>query len=260
MRTFFSVILIATAVLAHAGAPERLAEIPAGSIAPFWLDAVSAKAKGARKSEAKIAVKAFASMPRQVTVGEFRKFLASHPEWSRAKVSPLFADESYLSNLKESEVGADQPMTNVSWFAARAYCSSLELRLPTTDEWEYMAAASEKSKDASKDPAFLARILDWYGEPQANHPKKAGSLYRNIYGVWDLHGNVWEWVSDFNSNFISGESREDSALNKDMFCGAGAQAGGNKENYAAFMRYAFRSSLKGNSTTNQLGFRCVRSL
>jgi formylglycine-generating enzyme required for sulfatase activity len=122
-----------------------------------------------------------------------------------------------------------------------------------------MAAASETLDDASADPKFLARILEWYGEPQNGKLKIVGSIYKNKYGVWDLHGNVWEWVSDFNSNFISGESREDSPLNKDMFCGAGGQAGGNKENYAAFMRFAFRSSLKGTSSTNNLDFRCMRS-
>lgn len=85
-----------------------------------------------------------------------------------------------------------------------------------------------------------------------NHP--TSKMPHNI----DLHGLIWEWVEDFNTIFVTGESREDSSFNKNMSCGAGAMSGADKENYAAFMRFAFRSSLKGKSSAWNLGFRCVR--
>lgn len=88
--------------------------------------------------------------------------------------------------------------------------------------------------------------------------ESVGSIYKNIYGVWDLHGLIWEWVEDFNSIFVTGESREDGNFNKNLFCGSGGLNGANKEDYAAYMRFAFRSSLKGNSSVWNLGFRCVR--
>ena len=103
----------------------------------------------------------------------------------------------------------------------------------------------------------MSRILEWYGSTHEKL-KPVQSIYRNKYGLYDFHGLVWEWVGDFNSNFVTGESREDSSLNRDLFCGAGGLASGDKENYAAFMRFAFRSSLKGNSAIWNLGFRCVK--
>ena len=122
-----------------------------------------------------------------------------------------------------------------------------------------LAAASESKADASKDPVFLRKILEWYSQPgEANALGKIGGRAKNVYGLHDLHGLIWEWTYDFNSSLVTGEGRTDGSLNRELFCGSGAMAGGNKENYAAFMRFAFRSSLKGASTTWNLGFRCVR--
>lgn len=256
-------ILVGGSWVAQASPGPHFSKVEAGEISPFWLEAMTSqknKDSKEQKQKAQISVKSFESMSKQVTVRDFKIFLEKFPKWKKNQVPSLMADESYLENLTRYGLNDLAPMTNVSWFAAVAYCESIGARLPTTNEWEYMAAASETQKDASSDSQFLNRILEWYGQPQNGNSKAVGGLYKNLYGIWDLHGNVWEWVSDFNSNFITGESREDSALNKDMFCGAGGLAGGNKENYAAFMRYAFRSSLKGKSSTNNLGFRCVRSL
>jgi len=240
-------------------ASTPLVLVPSGNFKPFWLTNV-AKNKLDKKLDTNIFVSSFEVMIHQVTVGEFKKFLLAHPEWKKDQVSSLFVDEAYLQNIEQNKtIKNSLPMTSVSWFAARAYCQSLEMRLPTINEWEYMASASETHKEASLDEKFLQRILNWYGEPQGSALKSVKSIYKNLYGVWDLHGLVWEWVADFNSSFVTGESREDSALNKDLFCGAGNINGGNKENYAAFMRFAFRSSLKGTSSIWNLGFRCVRS-
>ena len=84
------------------------------------------------------------------------------------------------------------------------------------------------------------------------------NLTQNQFGVWDVHGLIWEWTEDFNSAFVTGESRGDSALEKSMFCGSGAVGSTNPSDYAAFMRFGFRSSLKGNYTVGNLGFRCVK--
>lgn len=62
----------------------------------------------------------------------------------------------------------------------------------------------------------------------------------------------------FNTAFVTGESRGDTALEKSMFCGSGAVGAADPSDYAAFMRFGFRSSLKGNFTVANLGFRCVK--
>ena len=69
---------------------------------------------------------------------------------------------------------------------------------------------------------------------------------------------MWEWVDDFNTAMVTGESRGDSALDRDLFCGAGSLGVNDPNDYAAFMRFALRSSLKANNTTTALGFRCAR--
>jgi formylglycine-generating enzyme len=253
-RTFFFICTIATVFFARAEPVKHpLATVPAGEFKPFWLTPI-----GKNKKTRAVKIESFQAMVKAVTVGDFRDFLASHPDWQKENVSPLFVEETYLNNLKSAKLSAAAPMTTVSWFVAKAYCENAHMRLPTTNEWEYMAAASEAKINANEDAKFLRRILDWYGEPQAGDLKEVGHIYKNMYGLWDMHGLIWEWVDDFNSNFVTGESREDSSFNKDLFCGSGSMAGANKQDYAAFMRFAFRASLKGRSTIWNLGFRCVR--
>lgn len=241
-------------------ADAKLIQIPAGQVRAIWLASVKNDSTKNNEGLPRFPVKSFYMMDKAVTQFEYTQFLKKHPKWQANNVNKLFADKGYLDGIDFDVKFKSTPMTSISWFAARAYCDSLGMRLPSVNEWEYVAAASETQKDANKDPEFLKRILEWYGEPRTNGLKNVGEIYKNIYDVWDMHGLIWEWVDDFNSSFVTGESREDSSLNKDMFCGAGALSFGDKENYAAFMRFAFRSSLNGKSSIWNLGFRCVRDL
>jgi formylglycine-generating enzyme required for sulfatase activity len=59
---------------------------------------------------------------------------------------------------------------------------------------------------------------------------------------------------------VTGESRADAGLERDLFCGAGSVGAKDASDYAAFMRLALRSSLRANNTTTALGFRCARDL
>lgn len=236
---------------------EETVEVPAGEIIAFWNEPKSRVESNEVSS--RIKVKSFQLMKHQVTQRDFNKFLSTHPNWKKENASRLFVDATYLESDTKSK-SEMVPATNISWFAARAYCESIAMRLPTQDEWEYAAAASESKRDANSDEKFLMRILAWYGEPKGASLKPVESIYKNVYGIWDMHGLVWEWVEDFNSQFVTGESREDSSFNKNMFCGGGIIPKANKQDYAAFMRFAFRSSLKGNSSVWNLGFRCARSL
>ena len=155
---------------------------------------------------------------------------------------------------------AEQPVTNVSWFAARAYCKSLDKRLPTVDEWEYVARASSKHAKGSEDPEYLQMILDWYAQPASQELPRVADTAPNFWGVHGMHGVIWELVNDFNTALVSGESRGDSQLEKQLFCGAGAVSAVDPGDYAAFMRYALRSSYSASYTMESLGFRCARDL
>jgi sulfatase modifying factor 1 len=197
-----------------------------------------------------------------VTNAQYLAFVKKYPAYSRSKMKGLFADKSYLSQW-ESDFSygknnlSNAPITNVSWFAAKKYCECLGKRLPSMDEWEYVAMADEKRVDARTKEEFNKYIMSWYEKPKA-YANPVGQTFKNYWGVYDMHGLVWEWTSDFNSIFLSGESRKDKDTDKSLFCGSGSVNATDLMNYAAFMRYAFRGSLKANYTTKNLGFRCAK--
>ncbi len=212
--------------------------------------------------EAQVEMAAFRLDVLPVTEGQYRDFVAAHPEWRRGHAPRVKADTGYLAHwISESEPGAgvDQqaPVTRVSWFAAKAYCAAQGRRLPTEAEWEFAAAASATSTNARQDPAYTQLLLSWYSRPTPARLPPVGAGEANLWGVHDLHGLVWEWVLDFNSTMVTGDAREAGDDDREAFCGAGAIGAGDPSDYASFMRYALRSSLQGSYTTPNLGFRCA---
>ena len=210
----------------------------------------------------RVHVAAFRLDRRPVTNGEFLQFVMRHPEWRRGRIPALFADADYLSHWADDDrLGAaalpEQPVTRISWFAARAYCAASGGRLPRWSEWELAAAADENSADARTAAAWRTRILDWYARPANEALAPVGRSPPNVYGVEDLHGLIWEWVDDFGALMVSGDSRTQGDPDKLAFCGAGALSAQDRDNYPILMRIAFLSSLEGKSTARSLGFRCA---
>lgn len=210
-------------------------------------------------------IEPFEMQKRPVTNAEFLEFVKASPDWRRDRVPSILADSRYLQHWAsptglESDVQGGQPVVNVSWFAAQAYCEAQGARLPTWAEWEYVAAADETRRDARRDRAWRERILKWYSEPADWVLPRAGLQAPNAYGVQDLHGLVWEWTDDFSSLLMDPESRNQGDPDKSKFCGAGALSIDDRENYAVLMRVAMLSSLQANNTTTSMGFRCARTL
>jgi len=208
------------------------------------------------------AVRSFRLMTRPIRNDEFRAFVLGHAAYRRDRMPRALADAGYLAAWAgPTELGPSarphQPVTQVSWFAARAFCEAAGLRLPTEAEWELAAAASETERDARRDPAFRQRILDWYARPAHELPD-VPSGPKNLYGVRDLHAVIWEWVEDFNSGVIDTDSRSqgDSAANR-FVCGGGALRASDTLDYPTFLRLGFRSSLQASYTASTLGFRCA---
>lgn len=219
----------------------------------------------ASPAEKIVAVKAFFLDTRPVTNGAFLAFTRVQPEWRRDVIKRVFADTGYLSHWETADtlgpVRATTPVTNVSWFAAKAYCASKGARLPLEREWELAARASESSRDGSRSAAYTARILGFYSEPGgAPLSRDVGAGKPNFWGVYDMHGLVWEWIYDFGASLVATDSRERGAIDQSRFCGAAGADSQDPEDYAAFMRTAFRSSLEAPYTTARLGFRCARSV
>ncbi|HLV92178.1 MAG TPA: formylglycine-generating enzyme family protein [Aequorivita sp.] len=197
-----------------------------------------------------------------VTNADYLKFVQENPAWKKSNIKRLFADESYLAKWNDDVTFSglpNAPVTNISWFAAKKYCECQGKRLPTVDEWEFAAMANQDVPDARKIESYNQYILSWYETPRTyNLP--VGSSYKNYWGIYDLHGLVWEWTQDFNSVLISGESRKDGDKDSKLFCGSESINASDLMNYAAFMRFAFRGSMKARYSTQNLGFRCVKDI
>lgn len=244
---FTSVMLVSYTVGAQ---DTKMVSIKEGSYIPLYGSA----------DKKPVQVAAFKMDIYPVTNAQFVTFLKENPTYDRSRIIGLYADKSYLSAWKSdhdfSPLKSNAPVTNVSWFAAKKYCECQGKRLPTMDEWEYAAMADQTRKDARTKEQFNKYILEWYEKPKT-YLNPVGQTYKNYWGLYDMHGLVWEWTSDFNSIFLSGESRKDKGSDKDLFCGSASINASDLMDYAAFMRFAFRGSLKANYSTRNLGFRCA---
>lgn len=194
-----------------------------------------------------------------VTNVQFNEFLKNNPRYKKDTVSKLFVDQRYLKNwssqlLTEEELKkiGSNPITYVSWFTASRYCKSLDKRLPTIAEWE---VASDYDN-----PEVLDKLLAWYSKTGDSALRDVGLEAPNKFGLYDMHGLIWELVHDFSSVMISSDSRSKGDRTNGFFCGGGSVSSIDSKSYATFMRYGFRSGLKGNYCIQNLGFRCARSL
>ncbi|HSI90836.1 MAG TPA: formylglycine-generating enzyme family protein [Adhaeribacter sp.] len=257
-KLLIALLIFGTCSIAKAqkSTPANMVPVAGGTFVPLY---------GSNKQA--VPVQTFLMDQYPVTNADFEAFLTENPNWKKTEVKKLFADAGYLRHWKaDATVGADaaklkdSPVINVSWFAAKAYCECQGKRLPTVNEWEFAALASETKRDASSDPSFYQRSLDWYSQPNPKYLPPVQESFRNYYGLYGMIGLVWEWTSDFNSALLVGESRANNSLDRQLFCGAGSTGASDVKNYVAFMRYAFRSSLKANYTVGNLGFRCVTNL
>ena len=264
MRTSGVRALLMVAALAGSSAPGVGAQpapgveyrfVAAGRFRPIFAAGVP---------DSGVAVGAFRLASRPVTNAEFLRFVAANPVWRRSQVPRVAADSRYLRHWSgDLTLGPNappaSPVVNVSWFTASAYANWVHGRLPTTAEWEL--AASRFRRTLGPDPDRLnARLLEWYGSEARAILPAAGRGIRSDDGVRDLHGLVWEWVDDFNAVVTSGESRGDSGPDAGLFCAGGAALAADPSNYAAFMRYALRGSLRGSYTLATLGFRVARDV
>ena len=210
--------------LSNAMEPQNLlVTLPGGSYTPLFGKDVK---KNGANIPVKVSVVTFQLQKFPVTNYEYLRFLQSHRDWRRSRISRLFAGPEYLKHWKLDNLFSDSmkssPVVFVSWFAAKAYCKSLDLRLPTTDEWEYAASfplvrkgipLSEKAKNQL--------VLEWYSIPSSDKlPPDVGKT-KNNKGIYDLFSLVWEWTYDFNSVLLSQDNRSNSNAKNGLFCGGG---------------------------------------
>ena len=141
--------------------PRPWSNIPAGEYLPFFQESPG-KGK-ARVENAPVRMNAFRLDALPVTNGQYLEFVRDRPEWRRSRVKPLFADIRYLAHWRgdlelADEKAASEPVTNVSWFAAEAYCE---------------ARGSAAAPDGSM--GIRARRSGPQAEPKSNSSRSTGS-------------------------------------------------------------------------------------
>ena len=233
---------------------KKMITVPAGNYKPFFVT----------KSDKPIHVAAFKMDETAVTNLEYLEFVKANPQWRKSKVNRLFADANYLKYWESDlSIGAankniyHSPVVYVSWFAAQAYSKWKNKKLPTVAEWELAGNAAPKD---TKYKSLTDYILDWYSKPNPPFLPNTKSTYKNVYGLYDMHGLIWEWTFNFNSFIGSTDTRGNNQVDLKNFCAAGAVNVVDKSDYASFLRFSYRGSLKGNYCIANLGFRCAKDL
>jgi formylglycine-generating enzyme required for sulfatase activity len=124
--------------------------------------------------------------------------------------------------------GADHPMENISWNNAIAFCEKLSTlpgeraagrvyRLPTEAEWEYACRAGTTTAYSFGDDAAQLAGNGWYdmNADWTTHP--VGEKRSNPWGLFDMHGNVWEWCSNWYNEYPHGATTDPQGAAQGIF-------------------------------------------
>ena len=197
----------------------------------------------------------------EVTLGQFKQYIAA--AWRDDLLSDDFIQ--YNSN------GDRAPVTYVSWHDAQGFIGWLNkkegtraYRLPSEAEWEYAARAGTTTRYSWGDAIGRNRAnCDGCGSRWDNkRPAPVGSFEPNAFGLYDMHGNVWEWVADCSHNNYRGAPTDGSAWTSGCSSSDSAVVrGGSWLYFPRHLRSASRSwSTPSVRYYNNNGFRLVQDL
>jgi formylglycine-generating enzyme required for sulfatase activity len=211
----------------------------------------------------------------KVTISPFfmGKFTITQEQWR-----VIAADESLKvkidlqpepANFKGKKDSAQRPVEQVSWEDATEFCARLAkktgraYRLPTEAEWEYACRAGTTTPFAFG-ATITPDIVNYDGNyPYADAPKgqyrqetiPVGSLgVANAFGVFDMHGNVWEWCQDWYGEYTNKEQTDPTGPPTGEYR---LLRGGSWDNYSRSCRAAFRNNLVARNFLANVGFRVV---
>ena len=152
----------------------------------------------------------------------------------------------------EFEDCPDCPVESVSWSDASNFCWLVTASLPRGKQWEYAARAGTTTRYYCGDSQSCVDGIAWYGDNSDGHPHPVGLKAPNAWGLYDMLGNVDEWVQDeFRPEYVYPGME---GITYRVIRGGNWQivAGGIR---AAFIAYAPQAD---DSLSNKTGFRCVK--
>lgn len=175
--------------------------------------------------------------------------------------------EDVMGNNPSKVKSYDKPVDKVSWDDIQIFIEKLNakdggkyFRLPTEAEWEYAArAGSEDDYSFGDNPKSLPEFA-WFGNlGYKGSSHEVAQKDPNQWGLYDMHGNVWEWVNDWYSPTYYSESPANNPLGPDTGKYR-VYRGGSFIGKASELRVSVRYSAMPSTRTQDLGFRLVRQL
>ena len=191
-----------------------------------------------------VSIKTFALGKTEVTQGQWRAVMGSNPS-------------------KFNSCGDDCPVEQVSWDDAQVFLKKLsdqtgkQYRLPSESEWEYACRASGQHENCGSDSVDS---IAWYVENSGKSTHPVGHKQPNVFGLYDMSGNVWEWVEDGFPAYYSSAPTDGSAWqggdDKQRRVRGGAWGGYLPADVSAAGRGSFPREMRSRHT----GFRVARML
>jgi formylglycine-generating enzyme required for sulfatase activity len=118
--------------------------------------------------------------------------------------------EAVMGPNRSNFKGPTNPAEDVYWAEAVEFCRRLSektrrtVRLPTEAEWEYACHAGSKMRFSFGDSESTLGDYAWYRSNSGGKPNPVGQKKPNAWGLYDMHGNVWEWCQDFHGGYAAG--------------------------------------------------------
>lgn len=162
----------------------------------------------------------------------------------------------------------DLPIESISWETAQSFIRRLNraeggafYRLPTEAEWEYVARAGSSQTYSFGNNEQILRDYGWYSHNADRQPHPVGQLRPNAWGVYDMHGNVSEWVHDWYGPYDREKIIQDPKNPTGPSQGTyHIIRGGSWLSSAPECRSARRTKKLPGQSSNDIGFRLVRVL
>ena len=171
----------------------------------------------------------------EVTIGAYKKFADKH-------------------KLKLPAGDATLPVTGLTWAKAKEYCAAIGGRLPTEAEWEFAARAGDSQAYYGMPPKVA-----WFAENSGGARHPVGGKLPNAFGLYDMLGNVREWVLDrYYKEYYPDSPATGPNVDQPLASNATAVArGGFWGSDAKSVRVSHRSEQETDAEDDTIGFRCA---